>query len=305
MPAIPSPHPLAQTLRLAVSVSRLHIVAIAALGLLTFGWIFTGAYMWALALTCALDWFVVNLLNRVVDQTEDQHNRILGADFAARHGRAITAGCAALLLASLVAVHLAYPAVTPLRLAYHALGLAYNWPVLPGRRRIKQLYFFKNTASTTGFMLTVFGYPLAATTSGAVALAPGVTPGTVLFCAGFFFLFEMSYEVIYDLRDREGDARAGVRTYPVVHGLRGAARIIDGLLLGAALVLTAGFLAGQVPWRALIMVCAPALQLWLYKRALRRGVTAADCTGLTWLGVALLTTYHLWVLLDLPGAQLG
>ena len=29
-------------------------------------------------------------------------------------------------------------------------------------------------------------------------------------------MFELSYEVIYDLRDREGDALAGVRTYPVV-----------------------------------------------------------------------------------------
>ena len=33
--------------------------------------------------------------------------------------------------------------------------LAYNWPILPGRRRIKELYFFKNTASAAGFIITV------------------------------------------------------------------------------------------------------------------------------------------------------
>ena len=33
--------------------------------------------------------------------------------------------------------------ITPLRIAYHLLGFAYNWPLLPGRRRIKQLYFWK------------------------------------------------------------------------------------------------------------------------------------------------------------------
>ena len=35
-----------------------------------------------------------------------------------------------------------------------------------------------------------------------------------------------------------------------------------------------------------------ALQLVLYKRALRRGISTGHCTGITWLGVALLTTYQ-------------
>jgi hypothetical protein len=43
--------------------------------------------------------------------------------------------------------------VTGLRVAYHSLGLAYNWPLLPGGRRIKQLYFFKNSASAAGFLI--------------------------------------------------------------------------------------------------------------------------------------------------------
>src|SRR5881628_1339494 len=73
----------------AVSVGRLHIVAIAALGCFTFGWLFTGHHAWAVTVVCALDWFLVNLLNRVVDVAEDRFNDIPGTDFVARHRRGI------------------------------------------------------------------------------------------------------------------------------------------------------------------------------------------------------------------------
>ena len=38
---------------------------------------------------CALDWFIVNLLNRVVDLEEDKVNRITGVAFVDRNRRAI------------------------------------------------------------------------------------------------------------------------------------------------------------------------------------------------------------------------
>ncbi|MBW2458773.1 MAG: UbiA family prenyltransferase [Deltaproteobacteria bacterium] len=291
---------------LLASVSRLHIVAIAACGTFTFGWLFTGLYPWLLAGVCALDWFLVNLLNRVVDLKEDQANAITGTDFVARHRRAVLVVGFGLLASSLVVVHLVASPITPLRIAYHLLGFAYNWPILPGRRRIKQLYFWKNTASATGFMLTVFGYPLALAGWGldGSSWPPGITLGTILFSAGFFFLFELSYEVIYDLRDAPGDALAAVRSYAVVHGQRGAVRIIDGLVAGSLAFLVVGYLVEALPWRIFIMFAAPLVQLVVYKRALRRGITARDCIGLTWLGAALLVTYHLWVVAGLPGVGL-
>lgn len=282
------------------SIGRLHIVAIAALGTFTFGWLFTGEYPWLLSAVCALDWYLVNLLNRVVDLPEDRVNRIRGVDFVAAHRRAILIGGFATLFVSLVAFAFVAPRVLPLRLAYHALGLAYNWPLFSRGRRIKELYFWKNTASATGFMLTVFGYPLAMAGSSH-AFPVGVSWATVAFAAAFFFLFELSYEVIYDLRDAEGDRAANVRTYPVVHGERGAIRIIDGLVVSSMIALVAGYALGVVPWRIFIMICAPILQLVLYKRWLRRGITAHDCISLTWIGAGLLATYHVWVVLDLPG----
>jgi 4-hydroxybenzoate polyprenyltransferase len=293
--------PRASAAAVAVSVGRLHIVTIAALGTFTFGWLFTGRHPFALAAVSALDWFLVNLLNRVVDLPEDQANGITGTDFVAKHRRAILILGLCTLAASLAIVYPLAPAILPLRVAYHALGLAYNWRILPGKRRIKELYFWKNTASATGFMLTVFGYPiLDARDRG--GLSPGIGPATIAVAALFFFAFELSYEVIYDLRDAPGDAREGVRTYPVVHGERGAVRIIDGLIAASALALILGYWVGFAPWRLFIMIAAPALQLVLYKRAVRRGVTSADCIRLTWLGAGLLFVYHLWIAARLPGA---
>jgi 4-hydroxybenzoate polyprenyltransferase len=282
-------------LKLFATVSRLHIVAIAALGTFTFAWLFSGRYRFDLAALSALDWFLVNLLNRVVDLEEDAHNQIAGTDFVARNRRALLVGGFALLGASVIASAIVWPRVTPLRVAFHALGLAYNWPLLPGRKRIKQLYFWKNTASAIGFLLTVFGYALA---DGG---APRMPPAGVILTIAFFFAFELSYEIIYDLRDAPGDAAAGVRTYPVVHGTRGAVRIIDGLCAASMAALAAGFFAHLLPWRVFIMVAAPAIQLVLYKRALRRGISSRDCIQITWTGVALLSAYHLWVVAGLPG----
>lgn len=283
-----------------VSVGRLHIVAIAALGTYTFGWLFLGERPWLLSVFTAADWFVVNLTNRVVDLPEDRANQIRGTSFVEAHRRALIALAFATLILSLVIGHLVLPHITPLRIAFHALGLAYNYPLFPKRRRIKQLYFFKNTASATGFMLTVFGFPLA------ILFVEGTSPvlpisWTAVVIAGvFFFLFELSYEVIYDLRDAPGDARENVRTYPVVHGERVAVRIIDGLIISSMIVLAAGFASGLVPWRLFIMIAAPLIQLVYYKRALRRGITSADCIRLTWIGAALLFVYNVWIEIGLP-----
>lgn len=290
-----------------LSISRFHIVVIAALGTFTFGWLFTGEHPWALAGICALDWFIVNLLNRVVDLDEDRVNRITGVAFVDANRRAIVVGGFATLFASLVVVAVALPwELTALRIGYHLLGFAYNWPVLPGRRRIKALYFWKNTASAMGFVLTVFLYPLSLVGwgAGAGALAPGITLTTVWVSGLFFVLFELSYEVIYDLRDEPGDREAGVRTYPVVHGIAGAMRIADGLILASAASLVIGYASGVVPWRIFVMILAPLTNLVVYRRAMKRGITSADCVRLTWMGAGLLIAYHLWILAGLPGVGL-
>ncbi len=282
-------------LALVASIARLHIVAIGAMGTLTFGYAFTGERPWLAALFAALDWFVVNLLNRVVDLVEDQENAIRGADVVARHRGLVLAVGMVALVGSLVATALVAPLMLVPRLLFHALGFAYNWP-LPGGRRIKQLYFWKNLASAAGFVLTCFALPLLA------APTIQVTATTVAVTALFFVLFELSYEVLYDLRDVAGDRLADVRSYPVVHGVDVGWRIAHGLMVCASALVAGAFALGLVPWRIAIMGVAPLIQLAWSARVRRRGITSQDCVAITWVGVALLVGWHVWEALGLPGA---
>ena len=281
-----------------LSISRLHIVAIAAFGTLTFGWLFTGLHAPSLALIAAVDWFLVNLVNRVVDIPEDRTNRIAGTELVARRSRALLVLSVAVLAGSFVVVQLIEPQIWPLRVAYHLLGLVYNVRLIPtgrGRTRLKELYAVKNTASAVGFMITVFGYPLVA-----LAGARTVGWGYVATMAVFFFFSELSYEVVYDLRDVEGDRQAKVPTFPVVHGRAVTRVIVYGLLGTSALALIAGYAVRAIDWAGFIMVVGLVVQLVAYRRFDARGVNARDCIRLTLTGAGLLAAYNAWVLVGLP-----
>lgn len=286
-------------------ISRIHIVAIAAMGVLTFGWLFSGTYLWFLAFVCALDWYIVNLENKVADIEEDQANLIKGTTFVIRHQRKLLWVNISILIISIIVVHMLNPAITGLRIFLHLLGILYSWPLLPGKKRLKELYFWKNTASAFGFLITIFGYPLATVYyhDPSFQFPAGVSWMTVLFSGLFFFFFEVSYEIIYDLRDINGDRLASLKTYPVVHGESTAIYIIDILLGLSILTLCVGYLLHFVPWRIFIMAGAPILQFFVYKKALHRGITSGDCITITWLGVSMLTIYHLWILAGLPGIR--
>ena len=139
---------------------------------------------------------------------------------------------------------------------------------------------------------------------GIMNFPSGISWATVCFSALFLFLFILSNEIIYDMRDIQGDKFAGLRTYPVVHGQRMAGVIIDGLIISSIIVFSIGFFFHFVPWRLYILTAAPVLQFILYKRAIRNGITPKYCTGMTWIGAAMFIVYHLWVIADLPGAGL-
>ena len=83
-----------------------------------------------------------------MDLPEDRANKIEGTDFVARHHRAIVVIGFTILGLALVGGSYWHPELLPFRLSFHALGFAYNWPLLPGGRRIKALYFFKDRKST-------------------------------------------------------------------------------------------------------------------------------------------------------------
>lgn len=273
----------------ALAIARYHIVLIAMAACVVFGWLMTGRYAWLVALVVGLDWFLINLLNRVTDLEEDRKNAIPGTDRVARFERALTIGSWALMIGSFVATHLAWPELTTWRALVQVIGLAYNYRVVPtpsGMSRLKEIYFFKNFGSSMLFTLTGFVYPLAVLGDPSSLGWAGV-----VVLALFFVAFELTYEILYDFRDLEGDRALGIPTYPVVHGELGARRIVDGLLVGSALVLIAGLATGAIGVREGLMLAAPPIQLAFYRPRLARGLTTRDCIVLTHLGTALLVFY--------------
>ena len=289
----------------AAAITRFHILLIGAVAAVVFGWLMTERYLWAAGGLAGLDWFLINILNRVTDLEEDRKNGIRGTESVARRQTAITVGSFALLVGTLVATHLVWPSLTPWRVAVHVIGLAYNYRLVPtprGWSRFKEIYFFKNFGSSVLFVLTCFVYPLALAADEGIARTLDVAAIVALVL--FFVPFELTYEILYDLRDLEGDRELGVPTYPVVHGVERSRQIIDGLLLGASLVLVAAVLAGWLGVRELLMLVAPAVQLALYRRWWRRGLTPRDCIVLTHVGTAQLVLFlvgtRLWLDAGLP-----
>jgi 4-hydroxybenzoate polyprenyltransferase len=284
------------------AIARTHIMLVAMAATVVFGWIATGSRPWALTLVVTVDWFLINLMNRITDVDEDLRNRIPGTARVARRRRALTVGSIGLMLTSFAVTHAIWPALTPLRLIVQAIGIAYNYRVVPtprGLSRFKEMYFFKNFGSSVLFVLTCFVYPLAA--AGWERVVPW---STMIVLALFFVPFELTYEILYDMRDLEGDRAARIPTYPVVHGVENARRIIDGLLVASVVMLVTSFFLRVLGVRELLMAVAPITQWVFYRARYRRGLTARDCVVLTHLGTAQLAAFivgtALWERAGLP-----
>lgn len=290
-----------QALRDALAVIRFPITLIGMTSTLAIGWLLTSRYLVGLAAVVGVDWFLINLMNRVTDIDEDLRNGIRGTERIARRKAAVAGACFSLQIASLLFTHWIWPSLTPYRLLVQGIGLAYNYRLLPapgGWRRLKELYFFKNFGSACIFALTSFAYPVAAT--GVQKL----DNAALWLLIAFFIPFEMTYEVLYDLRDYEGDRAAKIPTFPVAHGPRGARRLIDGLLIASSVILVLGLVRGVIGLREGLMLAAPAVQFFAYRFLLRRGLNAGHCIALTHLGTFLLAFFlagnRAWLALDLP-----
>jgi 4-hydroxybenzoate polyprenyltransferase len=285
------------------SALRLHIVAIAVCATVTFGYLFMGAYPVGLALLCGLDWCIVNLLNRATDVDEDRLNGIAATEFVAGHAQALVGGCLVTLAASLAWGFVALPtSLAIVRVVFHAMGLGYSFRIVPtpiGLRRFKDLYLFKNSMSAVMFVLSVGLYPLLGVQHARVMSLPGIAA-----VVGFFFLFEHTFEVLYDLRDVDGDRAVGVPTYPVVHGSKTSAAIIYALCAASVAVLVGARGAHAVTTRELLMVAAPIAQAAFLWRRGPDGITRADCIAVTYGGAGLLLFFlggtSLWQRAGLP-----
>jgi 4-hydroxybenzoate polyprenyltransferase len=104
-----------------------------------------------------------------------------------------------------------------------AVGYFYNTPLLPSKphSRLKNLFIIKNLSSGAGWSAGLLVFPM---------LRAHTQPDWRFFTAFvYMFAMVMTYEIMWDMRDVAGDTRAGIRTLPVVLGIK-SARIYAAML---------------------------------------------------------------------------
>eukprot|EP00011_Vannellida_sp_DIVA3-517-6-12_P010688 CAMPEP_0114609596 /NCGR_PEP_ID=MMETSP0168-20121206/3169_1 /TAXON_ID=95228 ORGANISM="Vannella sp., Strain DIVA3 517/6/12" /NCGR_SAMPLE_ID=MMETSP0168 /ASSEMBLY_ACC=CAM_ASM_000044 /LENGTH=625 /DNA_ID=CAMNT_0001820517 /DNA_START=56 /DNA_END=1930 /DNA_ORIENTATION=- len=302
-----------------LGLSRLHICALSGSASLVFQHLLTGSYYPELSLVVFLDWFIVNALNRIVDEKEDRANGVTVGKITAAQKAVVYGFCLLALLASF-SLHFVGPSLHPAlflpRLFGLVLSLAYNYRILPvpgvGMVRLKEVYFLKNLSSCSGFLLTLFGYPLACAGwappgipselfPATISLGPHVDFRYLAVLILYFGLLEIGFEVIYDIRDMAGDVVEGVSTYAVVHGQDTAVTIVGVLDALAVEALAIGLWLGYIEFREFMLIWGVLLQYVIFRAFLcsnassaaspGRCITPAQTTVLTWTFVGAMVTY--------------
>jgi len=274
------------------ALSRAHIIGVALSGSLLFSYLITGRCMVRLAFVVALDWMVVNLLNKVTDWKEDAVNDIPHHKIAASSSMLILVPCLVVLGASLW-----YNGINRLfyaRVVGHLLGFVYNFRVIPwvslygcSLYRLKDTYHLKNLASCTGFLITLFLYPIVANGG----LPEETRPSTIFALMAFFAPLEICFEIMFDIRDVEGDRIAKCNSYPVVDGLRWSKRLILVLEFLSLLSLAFGFATNVLQFRHVVLGLGPVIQFAGLQLMERYGYTEENIVKITWTYCALQLIY--------------
>jgi 4-hydroxybenzoate polyprenyltransferase len=287
-----------------LGIGRPHILAIVFASSLTYGWIFTETHSFLIPAIAVWDWFIVNFMNKATDIEEDIANNIPGAQAAALHQKKMEVLGFVMIISGLVAGHFLVEDLLGFRLVFTFIGLAYNYKLLPWFRkgqfimtRFKEMYFFKNFGSSMLFTLSVFLYPLFG-----LGAQDNYSLTKLLFAIAFFIPLELTYEIIYDLRDIEGDTASQVPTYPVIHGAMNAKKIIYGLLIFSSIFPILGALSETLRLREWIVVFG-IVQQFILMRLYCSGdkmPTSAQAVFITWLGAVQLFSYNIWIVIGLP-----
>lgn len=177
--------------------------------------------------------FSVYNINRRTDEKEDAINHLERYSFTSRYGKvistsAILAYFLAIMLALCYGLKVALVSATPL-----LCGILYSIAWIPEKfkyRRLKEIPFVKNLVVAFAWAITPALLPVYLTSTNM-----GVETLIVII---FFFTPVFINSVVFDMRDTEGDAAAGVKTIPVLLGLSNTMKFLTGLnILSVAIVL--------------------------------------------------------------------
>lgn len=176
----------------------------------------------------------------------------------AHRGYVWTAAAAALAGALLALPHLR--AATLLAgVGLLLLAACYVAPVLPQRRRLKAVWFFKPVAIAGAWAGGAVLLPL-------VEAAAPLTAGAVALVLSRFF-FVLANALLADVADRAGDRAAGLHTAATEWAPRRVRRGVVSLLLLAAATGLAALLFLERPWLLCVDLAGPLLLIGLVRRS--------------------------------------
>jgi len=162
-----------------------------------------------LAVACICQW------NRLTDEKEDAFNCPDDLKVAQAKSNIIRIFC---LTAGAIVILLSFfteptGPMAALIIFGAAVGFFYSTPLIPSRPhlRLKDIPFIKNLSSGAGWSAGLLIFPMLRVHAQL----------DELWITAFLYMFAMvtTYEMMWDLRDIEGDAKAGLRTLPAVLGI--------------------------------------------------------------------------------------
>lgn len=238
-------------LRLAIDVMR--YPAILTLLCLGFTGIFLhpGAFEWTTALLALVEMVLlyssVFLYNYFTDMEEDRindkYNPVLNDTY-----RRILAVYIPVAIVAALAISLLYLGTIAFAVTVYCLVLGFAYSIRP--LRLKKLFVVKNLAIAGGMAPVLF--IMVGSLTGTIGLLDVVV-------AAYFSAFSFLGSTISDLRDLEGDRQAGVRTIPVVLGVRGTGHVFLALSVAQVLVIAVPAALGLISEvYLLLLVAAPS-----------------------------------------------
>lgn len=213
------------------------------------------AFEWTTAILAALVMYLVYtdayLYNYFTDTEEDRINGKYNPVLDDQYKRLITAYLP-ISVAMAIGISLLYLNTVALlfTLVYLAFGLAYSNHAI----RLKKKFFVKNLVPCVSFGTMLF--IMTGSLTGEIALIDIVV-------ASYYSIFSLLGSSARDLFDVKGDRKAGVRTMPVVFGIRGTGHYFLAFTIVQFLLITVPVALGYISQIYLLLLVAIPLRLQL------------------------------------------
>jgi len=216
--------------------------------------------------------YAMYVLNRFLDKGAGTYNDPERASFYSRKRITLIVSALASITAALTLSFALGTATFFAVLGLSILGAIYSIPILPVKRRerwryskIKDIPGSKTLAESLAWGALICFVPL---------LEPGSIKWQPIFIS-FLFVFSMVYVKggLFDIFQVQGDLIVGVETLPISFGEKKTLRLLKGIIIGAALVLSGAPLLRIVGFFSyLLLLCCLSLFLslltyekqWLY-----------------------------------------